>query len=48
MFREAAAAAAAQSRPASDSHGPADYKRAMVAEMTFRALCAARDRAGAA
>jgi len=48
MFREASAAAAAQSRPATDSHGPADYKRAMVAEMTFRALTAARDRAGAA
>jgi carbon-monoxide dehydrogenase medium subunit len=48
MFREAAAAAARQSRPVDDSHGPADYKRAMVAEMTFQALSAARDRAGAA
>lgn len=48
MFREAAAAAARQSRPGDDSHGPADYKRAMVAELTFRALCIARDRAGAA
>jgi len=34
----AAAAAAAQSHPVSDTHGPADYKRAMVAEMTARAL----------
>jgi carbon-monoxide dehydrogenase medium subunit len=34
----AASAAAAQSRPADDSHGPATYKRAMVAEMTARAL----------
>ena len=48
MFREAGAAAARQSRPADDSHGPADYKRAMVAELTFRALGIARDRAGAA
>ncbi len=48
MFREAAAAAARQSRPTDDSHGPADYKRAMVAEMTLRALRIARDRAGAA
>jgi carbon-monoxide dehydrogenase medium subunit len=44
-FRAAAAAAAAQSRPADDSHGPAEYKRAMVAEMTLRALRAAADRA---
>ena len=44
-FHAAAAAAAAQSRPASDSHGPAEYKRAMVAEMTLRALRAAADRA---
>ncbi|MHB8399145.1 MAG: FAD binding domain-containing protein [Candidatus Limnocylindrales bacterium] len=34
----ASAAAAAQSSPATDSHGPAAYKRAMVAEMTTRAL----------
>lgn len=33
-----ATAAAAQSSPSDDSHGPADYKRAMVAEMTVRAL----------
>jgi carbon-monoxide dehydrogenase medium subunit len=44
-FRAAGAAAAAQSRPSSDSHGPAEYKRAMVAEMTVRALRAAADRA---
>ena len=44
-FRAAAGAAAAQSRPGSDSHGPAEYKRAMVAEMTLRALQAAADRA---
>lgn len=43
-FRAAGAAAAAQSRPGTDSHGPADYKRAMVAEMTIRALRAAADR----
>ena len=44
-FRTAGAAAAAQSRPADDSHGPADYKRAMVEEMTVRALHAAAERA---
>ena len=44
-FRAAGAAAAAQSRPATDSHGPAEYKRAMVAEMTLRALRAAADTA---
>jgi carbon-monoxide dehydrogenase medium subunit len=45
LFRQAGEAAAAQSSPATDSHGPADYKRAMVAEMTVRALRAASDRA---
>lgn len=45
--RAAATAAAAQSRPVTDSHGPADYKRAMVAEMTMRALRAALGRAQA-
>lgn len=44
-FAAAADAAAAQSRPTSDSHGPADYKRAMVREMTLRALRAAHERA---
>jgi aerobic carbon-monoxide dehydrogenase medium subunit len=37
-FRAAGAAAAAQSRPAADSHGPVEYKQAMAAEMTVRAL----------
>jgi carbon-monoxide dehydrogenase medium subunit len=48
MFREAAEAAARQSRPVDDSHGPAEYKRAMAAEMTRRALHAALARAMAA
>jgi carbon-monoxide dehydrogenase medium subunit len=48
MFREAADAAARQSRPVSDAHGPAEYKRAMAAEMTRRALHAALERAQAA
>jgi carbon-monoxide dehydrogenase medium subunit len=43
-FQSAGEAAAAQSDPADDSHGPADYKRAMVAEMTVRALRAAAER----
>ncbi|HSO30311.1 MAG TPA: FAD binding domain-containing protein, partial [Candidatus Sulfomarinibacteraceae bacterium] len=47
LFREAAAAASRQSRPANDSHGPAEYKRAMVTEMTDRALRAAAARAQA-
>ncbi len=47
MFREAASAASRQSRPANDSHGPAEYKRAMVTEMTYRALQAALARAQA-
>jgi len=44
-FRAAGAAAAAESRPANDSHGPADYKRAMAEEMTVRALRRAVERA---
>jgi len=44
-FRAAGAAAAAQSRPAADSHGPVEYKRAMAAEMTVRALRRAAERA---
>jgi carbon-monoxide dehydrogenase medium subunit len=44
-IREAAAAAAAQARPAADSHGPADYKLAMVREITARALRLAASRA---
>jgi aerobic carbon-monoxide dehydrogenase medium subunit len=47
-FRAAGQAAAAQSSPVTDSHGPADYKRAMVTEMTVRALRTAADRARAA
>jgi carbon-monoxide dehydrogenase medium subunit len=37
-YRRAGEAAASQSSPVDDSHGPADYKRAMVSEMTVRAL----------
>jgi carbon-monoxide dehydrogenase medium subunit len=44
-FRVAGAAAAGQAKPVSDSHGPADYKRAMVAEITSRALRLAAGRA---
>ena len=44
IFRQAAEAAAEQSRPAEDRHGPVDYKRAMVTEMTIRALTAAAAR----
>jgi carbon-monoxide dehydrogenase medium subunit len=45
LFRRAGEAAAAQSDPVSDAHGPADYKRAMVTEMTIRALRSATARA---
>jgi aerobic carbon-monoxide dehydrogenase medium subunit len=41
----AAAAAAGQARPVGDSHGPADYKAAMVREITVRALRKAASRA---
>jgi carbon-monoxide dehydrogenase medium subunit len=44
-FRAAAEAASKQSRPVTDSHGPAAYKLAMVTEMTGRALRAALARA---
>ena len=44
-FRSAGAAAAAESRPGTDGHGPADYKRAMVEEMLVRALRSAVERA---
>ncbi len=44
-FRAAGAAAAAESRPAKDGHGPVDYKRAMTEEMTVRALRTAAGRA---
>lgn len=45
VLRSAGEAAAAQSSPASDSHGPADYKRAMVVAMTMRAVARAVARA---
>ena len=45
VVRAAGAAAAAESRPAKDGHGPVDYKRAMVEEMTVRALRSATQRA---
>jgi carbon-monoxide dehydrogenase medium subunit len=38
LFRSAGAAAAATSQPVADIRGPVDYKRAMVAELTVRAL----------
>jgi aerobic carbon-monoxide dehydrogenase medium subunit len=44
-FRAAGAAAAAASQPVSDVRGPADYKRAMVAELTLRSLRTALGRA---
>jgi len=47
LFRQAGAAAGAQSRPVADVRGPVDYKRAMVAEMTVRALDKALERARA-
>lgn len=47
LIAEAAAMASKQSKPVTDSHGPAEYKRAMVAEMTKRAVRAALQRAGA-
>ena len=45
LLRRAAAAAAAQAQPVADVRGPIDYKRAMVAEMTVRALRTAVERA---
>jgi carbon-monoxide dehydrogenase medium subunit len=45
VFRAAGAAAGAQSRPAGDVRGPVEYKRAMAAEMTVRALRRATQRA---
>jgi aerobic carbon-monoxide dehydrogenase medium subunit len=44
-FARAAEAAAAQSRPVADGHGPAEYKRSMAREMTLRALRAAHESA---
>lgn len=45
LFRQAGAAAGAQSRPFGDVRGPVEYKRAMAAEMTLRALRTALERA---
>jgi carbon-monoxide dehydrogenase medium subunit len=45
LFRRAGDAAGAESRPTADTRGPVDYKRAMVSEMTVRALRTAADRA---
>ncbi len=47
LFRQAGAAAAAQSRPFGDVRGPVEYKRAMAAELTLRALRRATERARA-
>lgn len=47
-LRRAGAAASAQSSPTTDSHGPADYKRALVAELTVRAVKRAVERARSA
>ncbi len=44
-FAAAADAAAGQARPVGDSHGPADYKLAMVREITAQALRLAASRA---
>lgn len=45
VFRKTGAAAGAQSRPAGDVRGPVEYKRAMAAELTLRALRRATERA---
>ncbi len=45
LFRAAGAAAGAQSHPFGDVRGPVEYKRAMAAEMTLRALRRATERA---
>ena len=45
LFRRAAEAAAAQSRPAADVRGPVDFKRALVTELTVRSLRSAVQRA---
>jgi aerobic carbon-monoxide dehydrogenase medium subunit len=44
LFRRAGEAAAAQAHPASDIRGPIEYKRAMLAELTVRALRSAVER----
>ena len=45
LFRQAGAAVAAQSSPGGDVRGPVEYKRAMAAEMTLRAVRTAVQRA---
>jgi carbon-monoxide dehydrogenase medium subunit len=45
LFRQAGEAAAAQSSPVGDVRGPVEYKRAMAAELTLRALRKATERA---
>ena len=47
LYRQAGAAAGAQSRPGSDVRGSVEYKRAMVAELALRALRTAVERARA-
>jgi aerobic carbon-monoxide dehydrogenase medium subunit len=45
-IKQAAALAASEAQPSSDLRGPAEYKEAMVKELTKRALTRARQRAG--
>jgi aerobic carbon-monoxide dehydrogenase medium subunit len=45
LYRKAGVAAGAQARPGADVRGPVEYKRAMVAELTLRALRVAVERA---
>jgi aerobic carbon-monoxide dehydrogenase medium subunit len=45
QIRQAAELAAGESQPSSDLRGPAEYKQAMVRELTRRALSRARERA---
>lgn len=45
LLRRAGDAAARRATPATDGHGPVEYKRAMTSEMTVRALRLAIDRA---
>jgi len=44
LFRRAGEAAAAQASPVADLRGPVDYKRAMITELTVRALRSAVER----
>ena len=45
LFRQAGAAVGAASSPGGDVRGPVEYKRAMAAELTLRALRRATERA---